>query len=213
MAEWFSNLEFLSKMYWLVAIIGSLIFSIVMIMAFTGGDADDIGDLDSDIDADGAGFQFISFKNLVGFFTIFGWSGIACIDAGLSTPLTIIVSVICGLLMMVIMASLFYFISKLSDSGTLNYKNALDAVGEVYLTIGAERSKMGKVTVSVQGTMRELDALTDALTELKSGTIIKVVDVTSNGILIVDQTRKPIEPSKHIKDPLLSNATQKKISN
>lgn len=212
MAEWFSNLEFLSKMYWLVAIIGSLIFSIVMIMAFTGGDADDIGDLDSDIDADGAGFQFISFKNLVGFFTIFGWSGIACIDAGLSTLLTIIVSVICGLLMMVIMASLFYFISKLSDSGTLNYKNALDAVGEVYLTIGAERSKMGKVTVSVQGTMRELDALTDALTELKSGTIIKVVDVTSNGILIVDQTRKPIEPSKHIQDPLLSNATQKKIS-
>jgi len=44
--------------------------------------------------------------------------------------------------------------------------------------------------------MRELDALTDSLTDLKSGTIIKVVDVTSNGILIVDHTRKPIEPLK-----------------
>lgn len=194
MADWFSNLEFLPKVYWLVAIIGSLIFSVVMIMAFAGGDADGIEDMDTDMDA-GAGFQFISFKNLVGFFTIFGWSGIACIDAGFSTPLTIIISVISGLLMMVIMAALFYFISKLSDSGTLNYKNAIDAVGEVYLTIGADRSKMGKVTVSVQGTMRELDALTDSLTELKSGTIIKVVDVTSNGILIVDQTRKPIESS------------------
>ena len=196
MAEWYSNLEFLSKVYWLVAIIGSLIFSVVMIMAFTGGDADDIGDIDSDIDADaGAGFQFITFKNLVGFFTIFGWSGIACIDAGLSTPLTIVISIFSGLMMMVIMASLFYFISKLTDSGTLNYKNAIDAVGEVYLTIGADRSKMGKVTVNVQGSMRELDALTDSLTELKSGTIIKVVDVTANGILIVDQTRKPIEPT------------------
>ena len=92
------------------------------------------------------------------------------------------------------MASLFYFISKLTDSGTLNYRNAIDAVGEVYLPIGPDRSKMGKVTVSVQGTMRELDALTDSLTQLESGTIIKVVDVTSNGILIVDQTRKPIEP-------------------
>lgn len=194
MAEWFSNLEFLSKVYWLVAIVGSLIFAIVMIMAFTGGDADNIGDLDAEIDA-GAGFQFISFKNLVGFFTIFGWSGIACIDAGLSTPLTIIISIISGLMMMVIMATLFYFISKLADSGTLNYKNAIDAVGEVYLTIGADRSKMGKVTVNVQGSVRELDALTDSLTTLKSGTIIKVVDVTSNGILIVDQTRKPIEPT------------------
>ncbi|GAA4966454.1 hypothetical protein [Algibacter aquimarinus] len=195
MAEWFSNLEFISKIYWLIAIIGSLIFTIVMILAFTGGDADDIGDLDSDIDA-GAGFQFITFKNLVGFFTIFGWSGIACIDAGLSTPLTIIVSIISGLLMMVIMAALFYFISGLTDSGTLNYKNAIDAIGEVYLTIGADRSKMGKVSVKIQGSMRELDALTDSLTVLKSGTIIKVLDVTPNGILIVDKTRKPIEPSQ-----------------
>ncbi|GAB4154574.1 MAG: hypothetical protein Tsb0033_02730 [Winogradskyella sp.] len=198
MTEWFSNLEFLSKLYWSVAIVGSLVFIIVMIMAFLGGDADDIGDLDSDIDSDvGAGFQFISFKNLVGFFTIFGWSGIACIDADLSKPLTILISVISGLLMMVIMATLFYFVKKLSDSGTLDYKNALDAVGEVYLTIGSDRSRMGKVTINVQGTMRELDALTDSQTPLKSGTIIKVVDVTSNGILIVDRTRKPIEPSSN----------------
>ena len=195
MAEWFLNLEFLPKVYWLVAIIGSLIFAIVMIMAFLGGDSDGLGDVDTDIDTDtGAGFQFISFKNLVGFFTIFGWSGIACIDAGLSTPLTIIISIISGLLMMLVMAALFYFISNLTDSGTLNYNNAIDAVGEVYLPIGADRSKMGKVSVNVQGSMRELDALTDSFTELKSGTIITVVDVTSNGILIVDQTRKPIEP-------------------
>lgn len=197
MLDWFSNLEFLPKLYWSIALVGSLIFIVVMIMAFVGGDADDIGDMDADLDSDaGAGFQFITFKNLVGFFTIFGWSGIACIDAGLSKPLTIIISVICGLLMMVIMASLFYFISKLSDSGTLNYNNAMDAVGEVYLTIGADRSSMGKVSVNVQGTVRELDALTDSLTDLKSGTIIKVVDVTSNGILIVDRTRKPIQASE-----------------
>ncbi|EDP71068.1 hypothetical protein FBALC1_01252 [Flavobacteriales bacterium ALC-1] len=213
MLDWFSNLEFFSKVYWLVAIIGSIVFSIVMIMAFAGGDADDIGDVDSDFDGDvGAGFQFISFKNLIGFFTIFGWSGIACIDAGLSKPMTILISVICGLLMMLIMAALFYFIHKLADSGTLKYKNAIDAVGEVYLTIGSDRSKMGKVTVSVQGTMRELDALTDSLTELKSGTIIKVVDVTSNGILIVDQTRKPIEAS-HLESEQLEAGKNRLLSN
>ncbi|SHG72740.1 hypothetical protein [Winogradskyella jejuensis] len=194
MIDWFSNLEFFSKVYWSIALIGSIVFVVVMLMAFAGGDADDIGDLDSDMDADiGAGFQFISFKNLVGFFTIFGWSGIACIDAGLGTIPTVIISVVCGLLMMLIMATLFYFIYKLSDSGTLDYKNAIDAVGEVYLTIGSDRSKMGKVSVTIQGTMRELDALTDSLTDLKSGTIIKVVDVTSNGILIVTQNKKPIE--------------------
>ena len=195
MIDWFSNLETLPKVYWSIALVSSLIFIIVMLMAFLGGDADDLGDLDTDMDADiGAGFQFISFKNLVGFFTIFGWSGIACIDAGLGTIPTVIISIISGLAMMLVMATLFYFIYKLSDSGTLNYTNAIDAVGEVYLTIGADRSSMGKVSVNVQGTVRELDALTDALIDLKSGTIIKVVDITSNGILIVDQNKKPIEP-------------------
>ncbi|RZN84680.1 MAG: hypothetical protein EVB11_01110 [Winogradskyella sp.] len=197
MIEWFSNLEFFPKLYWSIALIGSLIFTVVMIMAFTGGDADDIEDVDTEIESDaGIGFQFLTFKNLVGFFTIFGWTGIACIDAGLSKPITIIISVLCGLLMMMIMAALFYFMSKLTDSGTLNFKNAIDAIGEVYLTIGADRSKIGKVSIRVQGTTRELEAMTDALTDLKTGTVIKVVDVTQNGILIVDQTRKPIEVSQ-----------------
>jgi hypothetical protein len=168
-----------------------------MILAFTGGDANEIGDTDTDIDADtGIGFQFITFKNLVGFFTIFGWSGIACLEAGFTKPISIVIAFICGLFMMVIMAAMFYFMGKLTDSGTLIYKNAINAIGEVYLTIGANRTKMGKVSVRVQGALRELDALTDSFTELKSGTIIKVVDVTENGILIVDQTRKPIEPIK-----------------
>ncbi|MFL1012461.1 hypothetical protein [Flavisericum labens] len=195
--EWFSNLDFLSKFYWLIAFLASFVFIIVVILAFVGGDAGEIEDLDSDVDSDtGIGFQFITFKNLVGFFTIFGWSGVASIDAGLSKPLIFIISTFSGLLMMVVMAAMFYFMRKLTDSGTLKYKNAINAIGEVYLTIGANRSKMGKVTVRVQGALRELDALTDSFEPLKSGTIIKVVDVTNNGILIVDRTIKPIEPIK-----------------
>lgn len=190
MIEWFSALAILSKFYWVIALIGSLFFIFIIITTFLGIDGgDDFGDVDAEIDADtGIEFQFISFKNLIGFFTIFGWSGIACIDANLSKTLTIIISFIAGLLMMSLMAAMFYYMRKLADSGTLIYKNALNATGEVYLTIGANRSKIGKVSVTVQGTLRELDALTDATSDLKSGTVITVVDVTSNGILIVNNT-------------------------
>ncbi|WP_452220050.1 hypothetical protein [Lacinutrix salivirga] len=192
--EWFSNLEAFEQFFWIIALIGSLVFGFVIVTTFAGVDGTD--DLDSVETDTGIGFQFITFKNLVGFFTIFGWIGIACINADFSRPVTVITAFGCGLLMMAIMATMFYSMRKLTDSGTLDYKNAINAIGEVYLTIGANRSKMGKVSVRVQGSLRELEALSDSLTELKSGTLIQVVDVTSNGILIVNETKKPIEPIK-----------------
>lgn len=190
MLEWFSNLELFPKIYWSIAILGSLIFIITITLSLIGGDSemDDIGDVDAEVEADtGIGFQFITFKNLVGFFTLFGWSGIACIDAGLSKPITLLISTICGLIMMAIMAAMFHYMKKLNDSGTLHFKNALGTVGEVYLTIGAKRSKIGKAHVRVQGALRELEALTDDNHDLMSGTVIRVKDVTPNGILIVEQ--------------------------
>lgn len=142
MLEWFNALAWFPKVFWMIAIIASFIFIITIIMSFAGGDTDDFGDVDADIDGDtGIGFQFITFKNLVGFFTIFGWSGIACIDAGLSQTLTIIIAIACGMVMMAIMAAMFYSMRKLSDSGTLDYNNAINQIGEVYLTVGANALK------------------------------------------------------------------------
>lgn len=188
--DWFSALEFFPKIYWSIALLGSFIFIIIMILTFLGGETDGL-DTDTEIETDtGIGFQFITFKNLIGFFTLFGWSGIACIDAGFSNILTIIISFICGLIMMTIMATMFYYMRKLNDSGTLIFKNAIGAVGEVYLTIGANRSSIGKVHVKIQGALRELEALTDDDVTLKSSAVIKVKDVTSNGILIVELLTK-----------------------
>lgn len=188
MLDWFSTLEWFPKIYWAITIIASLNFIVSIVMSLIGGDADELSDVDAEIDGDtGIGFQFITYKNLVGFFTIFGWSGIACIDEGFSKPTTIIISLICGLIMMAIMAAMFYYMRKLSDSGTLDYKNALDQIGEVYLTVGANRSKIGKAHVRIQGALRELEALTDSETDLKTGTVIKVTSVTPNGILIIEK--------------------------
>ena len=187
MTEWYSELTSLQQIYWVITGISTVIFVFVLIGAFIGGDTDDIGDVDAEMDADtGAGFQFFTLKNLVAFFTIFGWSGIASMDAGNSKTVTILISLGCGLLMMVIMAALFYYISKLVSSGTLKMDNALHAIGEVYLTVGAKRSSIGKVQVKVQGSLRELDALTDHEEDLTQGNVIKVIEVTNNGILIIE---------------------------
>lgn len=192
MTEWFNQLNSFEQIYWIITGISTLVFLFVLITTFIGADGGgDIGDIDAEIDADtGAGFQFFTFKNMVAFFTIFGWSGIASLDAGNSKSLTIVISLICGLIMMSIMAALFYYISKLNDSGTLKMNNALNAIGEVYLTVGANRSKMGKVHIRVQKSLRELEALTDYEKDLNQGDVVKVTEVTSNGLLIVEPQNK-----------------------
>ncbi len=192
MEQWFEALPLFEKVYWAVALISSAIFLVLIILTLAAGDADDMGgDVDTDIEGDtGIGFQFLSFKNLMGFFTIFGWSGISCLDNGLSTGLTVVISVLCGLFMMTAMAALFYYLAKLQSSGTLKLKNALDQIGEVYLTIGANRSSIGKVSINVQGTLRELEALTDEVHDLKQTNVVRVKEVTDNGILIVELLNK-----------------------
>lgn len=191
MMEWFSDLTTFEQFYWVVAGISSVIFIFVLISTFMGADSDDLGDVDVETDADiGAGFHFFTFKNTVAFFTIFGWSGIASLGDGSSKTTVVIISLVCGLIMMTLMASLFYYISKLVSSGTLKMENALNAIGEVYLTVGANRSSIGKIQIKVQSSLRELEALTDHDTDLTQGMVIKVVEVTSNGILIIEPQKK-----------------------
>ncbi|MEM6686240.1 MAG: hypothetical protein AAF617_10690 [Bacteroidota bacterium] len=201
MGDWFSALTTFEKSYWIIAAVSSTIFVVVLISTFLIGDADADGDVDADIEGDtGIGFQFFTFKNLVAFFTIFSWAGISCLNAGYGKGVTLLVSILSGIAMMFVMASLIYYINKLVSSGTMKLENAIGNVGEVYLTIGANRSKIGKVHVNVQGALRELDALADSNETLKTGTVVEVKDITGTGILIV----QPINKNNYDETPLIA---------
>jgi hypothetical protein len=192
MKEFFEGMSTLQQTYWIIALLGSAVFLIIFILTFIGGGDSDMEADATEFEADdgGVGFQFFTFKNIVAFFTIFGWTGITCIDNGLSTGLTLVISVIAGLLMMVLTSSLFFWMHKLAESGTLKMENAIGVIGEVYLPIGAKRSKMGKVQIKVQGSLRELEAITDNEEELKTGTMVKVIKIVSAELLLVETLSK-----------------------
>ncbi|MBJ2173959.1 hypothetical protein JBL43_06905 [Aureibaculum sp. A20] len=193
MQEFFDGMSTFEQTYWIIALIGSAIFVIILIMTFLGGDMDsDMVADGTDFEADdgGVGFQFFTFKNLIAFFTIFGWTGVVCTGYDLSDGIILIISVIAGLLMMVATSSLFYFMNRLTEDGTLKIKNAIGAVGEVYLPIGANRSKTGKIQISVQGSLRELEALTDENNNLATGTVVKVIEIVSAELLLVETLSK-----------------------
>lgn len=193
MKDFFAGMTSLEQTYWIIALIGSVVFAIIFLMTFIGGDMDSDMDADiSDLEVDdgGVGFQFFTFKNVVAFFTIFGWTGVTCLDNGFSSSTSLIIATIAGLIMMVLTSLLFLWINSLAESGTLKIKNAIGNIGEVYLPIGAKRSKIGKISIKVQGGLKELEALTDDDETLTTGTVIKVLDVISAELLLVERLTK-----------------------
>ncbi|MDR2010147.1 MAG: serine protease [Bacteroidales bacterium] len=190
LGTWWSSMETLEQIYWAIAIPFSIIFLIQLIMTIIGGigdtDLDNTGSSDLEIETDdGIGFQFISLKNLIGFFTIFSWTGIACLDAGLNNWLCIVISIIAGLLMMIIMASIFYYMGKLVENGSMKIESAIGKTAQVYLRIPAKNAGIGKVQVNING-IKTLDAINNSSEEIKTGSIVKITGVNPGNILIVE---------------------------
>jgi len=180
--------------FWACAAIFSLIFIIQLLSAFFIGDHScDTPDIDSGA-ADGIGhhsadfdssFPIFTVRNFVIFLTVFGWSGLAFAHLGFSKYLTVICAVILGGIMMLIVAYIFYSMSRLQESGTLIIKNAKGATGKVYITIPAQRTGTGQVQITLQSAIREFDALTDEPENLQTGAMIQVIDVINNNVLVV----------------------------
>lgn len=187
------DLSLIEQIYWMVTIPSTLVFVVLLILAVVGADVG--GDVETDVDAvladgDSIPFQFLSLKNIIAFFTMFGWSGLGFLHAGLPVWLVIVISAVCGFLMMLGMAALFYFMSKLAETGTLKMSNAIGRSGEVYLTIPAGRRGMGKVQLTVQGALQTLDAVTDEQDPIITSSIIEVVDVIADQVLLVRRPAK-----------------------
>lgn len=196
MTEWWANIDWFERVYWIIAVPFSIVFLLQLGLSFVGadgiGDADFDGDLGGELgdassidDAHGAGFQIFTIRNFVTFLTIFGWSGITFIHNDASQPVTIIGSFILGLIAMFMVSGIFYFFGRMVESGTMDLRYAIGGTGEVYLPIKAQRGSMGKVQVNVQGTLREMSALTDENEDLSTGTVVKVVEIINDNILLV----------------------------
>ncbi|HEX7845673.1 MAG TPA: hypothetical protein VF476_07690, partial [Chitinophagaceae bacterium] len=80
-SSWWQALNSIEKIFWVVALLFSALFLIQLVLSFITGDGDpSTGDADDYVGGDdGTGHQFFTIKNMIAFFTIFGWTGIACL--------------------------------------------------------------------------------------------------------------------------------------
>lgn len=206
MSNWWSELGILKQIFYTVAVPATLILIIQSILAIIGlGDFDsdvtgghDLNDgsfgdhdslsgntMDNDQNFDGD-FKFFTIRGIIAFFSIFGWTG-AVLANVVNPVIAILVAFLAGTLAMVGIGYLFYGMTRLQASGNIRYENCIGKTGEVYLTIPPNKQGKGKVTLTVQERLIEVNAITVTNQPIKSGEQIKVVDMLPDHVAIVER--------------------------
>ncbi|MEA5004612.1 MAG: NfeD family protein [Christensenella sp.] len=134
---------------------------------------------------EGSGLHLFTLQGLVAFFAVFGWSGLLLLKSDVLPVASVILAIVFGLVAMVLMAVAMRGMLKLQSDGTMDIRNALGKSGTVYLPIHEKRSAAGKVTVMVQGTLTEMDAVTDEDATIPTGAQVVVTGITSGNTLVV----------------------------
>lgn len=208
-SDWFNSLDSTMQVFWTCAIAASVVFVIQNALMLLGmGDMDSDMDAgigtDFDMDADGdfdistgqaghegtlgsAGiFSLFTVRNFINFFLGFGWGGISLAPVVKSHTLLVFLSVLAGLLFVAVFVVMFRLILRLAHNGSFKIQDCVGLTASVYLRIPANHAAAGKVLVSVNGSVHELNAFTDG-DFLPTGSRVRIVSVIDSGCLLVEK--------------------------
>ncbi len=212
MIAWWNSLGLASQIFYCMAIPATLILLIQTILMFIGiegdgeaeigdmadGTPDDLPDVDGpdglfegdgvseDLDPNGFdGLRVFTVRGIVAFFVVFGWVGVVMDGAGISLPITLLVSTVCGAVIMVLLAFLLRAVMRLRSDGNTDNRNAIGVSGKVQLTVPPARSGEGKVHLMLQGAYVERSAVTDEEEAIPTGSEVVVIGISGQTDLVV----------------------------
>lgn len=173
--EWYNSLTTPEKVYFYIAMIGTvlLVIQIVMMLFSFGGGAD--ADSDTDFGGDGdfdspegdLGISLFTLKGITSFLAIGGWIGLLILQINPDNiALSVILGVVCGFAAMVLVALAMRGLYRLQSSGNLDKEKLLGKEATVYVSVAPNRTGRGKITLTAQGAYTELDAVTDEDTRI-----------------------------------------------
>lgn len=214
-SNWFSSLDSTMQVFWACAIAASVVFVIQNALMLLGiGDMDSDVDADvstdfdvhTDVDVDAGGdtdisvghtghegtlgsagiFSLFSLRNFINFFLGFGWGGISLAPVVKSQTLLILLSFLIGLLFVAVFVLLFRAIMSLERNGSFRIQDCVGQTASVYLRIPGSHAAAGKIQISINGSVHELNAFTDG-EGIPTGARVRVTSIIDGGSLLVEK--------------------------
>ena len=193
--EWYNGLPSTLQVYWVIALITSLVFVVQMVLTFIGigdadADADFGGDTDisdgSTLDAGGA-MQLFTMRNIINFLLGLGWGGVCLYSVIPNAVVLSIAAILVGVAFVYVFILIYRQMRRFEKNGAFDIKDCVGHTVDVYLTIPARRSGSGKVQVSFYGSVQELAALTDSDSPIRSGAKVRIIEIVDGGTVLVEK--------------------------
>jgi hypothetical protein len=164
---------------WYLIVPVTLIYLAQIITTFMGMDGYDgiDADFDSDLEIeDGEGpLQLFTVKNALAFLLGLSWGYLIAIEEMHTGPLAaVFIGAALGAVIIALQMSLFFFMHRLESKNIPSLSSAVGQTGNVYLRIPADGT--GKVTVTVNGAKRVLDARSIS-GEIPTGSAVTITEV------------------------------------
>jgi hypothetical protein len=186
----FQSLMERSPFFWFAALVGTGMFIIQLALSLVGAGDHDTATDHSGSETDSIQIKWLSKQAIAGFLMMFGWAGLTCLNQfHLTRIVATVVACSTGVVAVVVNGLIFKLAKKLHSPGTIfRMEDAIGRTGVVYQRI--PEHGVGKVTVSVQGITREVDAVSNTSGEITSFTSVEVVSKKDNQTLVVKETWK-----------------------
>ncbi len=190
--DWWIGLSGTEQFFWILAIFSSAVFLMVFVVSLLGFDADSDIDLDAGTDLDthtgfGHDFPVFSLKSITAFLTFFSWTGVLLTGEGRSIWEIIPYSILSGLIAMALVVFLLKKFSDLTESGTADPLDLIFEKGDVYLPIPPRQLGSGKVHVTLNKSLREMNAVTMDDEIIRTGEKIRVLEILPENVLLVEK--------------------------
>ncbi len=172
-----------NNFFWFFAIVGSALFVFQFLLSMSGAsDHDSNGEHDL---TDPGNFKWLSKQAVTGFLMMFGWVGLTCQkEFNLGSAVSAGIAFLGGLVAVIATGFIFKTAKKLHSPGHVyDLQQALGKEAMVYQQI--VKGGMGKISVSIQDMMYEIDAIALNGEEFPSFTRVKIIEQVDEKTVVV----------------------------
>lgn len=182
---WWDSLTQAKQLFYGIGMVAGLVALVLAVLGFIGMEHSDAVDAVDVAGVDHGGGGIFSIKPLTGFFLGFGWAGGIALDAGLSIGAALLIAFGAGGAIMAIVVAMFRAILSMRSDGTVQIKQAVGAIGTVYVTLPPHKAPGGQVVVNFGGRQETLAAISGSDRPIASGEKVSVVSIIDSRTVLV----------------------------